>query len=700
MINRFFYPAYQDRHATTVLQVNAAIFLPVVIFLACLASLANAETKPALTNNQFLNYSIEKLLDINVVNVSSVTRSTQKQHEVPSAIFVITQDDIRRSGATSIPEALRMAPGVQVARINTDKWAIGIRGFNGFTSNKVQVLIDGRSDYSPLIAGALWLQQDTLLEDIDRIEIIRGPAASVWGTNAVNGVINIITKKASDTQGTFLTAGGGSFERGFLSARYGGKINNKTPFRLYAKGFTRDSTQSLTGTDNRNQWHSARAGFRLDHERDRDLFTLHGEFFYNALGDTLDKAFINLPAITGESRRTHQDGGYMRFRWDRTFSDKSSLWLQAAYDRSSYHLRPFSEYHAESVDIDFQHRFPLFDRNDFTWGLHYRTNINKVEDTQVVTFIPRKDTNHFFSGFIRNEFALIPDRLRFALGTRLDYNEFTGLEIQPNARLAWTPNNRHTVWLAVSRAVRTPSRSEVDAHANLGFQTDIPGTASLPFPIMNILESSRKFNSEKLIAYEWGYRHQFSRKASVDIAGFVNDYSQLRDFSFGDFSLSTGLPQFLIIPTLVNNNASALTYGFEFSADWRPIDKLHLQGYYSYLNIHVSSDDLFREFDPGTGGARKANPRHQLSLRSNYDLSDKLQLNLWLRYTSKIAFYDIPGYVTMDAKLAFRPTKNTELFLVGQNLFSENHREFVSDIIPSTPAYIPRGIYAGAQWRF
>ena len=229
-------------------------------------------------DNQFLSLSIEELMN---VKVTTASRHPQKLNQVAAAVFVITQEDIRRSGATSIPDALRMAPGVQVDRIGTDKWAISIRGFNGVFSNKLQVLMDGRSVYTPLFSGVMWEQQDTLMEDIDRIEVIRGPAASVWGANAVNGVINIITKKAADTQGSLVTAGGGSFEHGFMAGRYGGKINEETPFRVYAKGFSRDHTQSVAGPNANDEWHSARGGFRIDHSRGIDQFTLQGDAFYN-----------------------------------------------------------------------------------------------------------------------------------------------------------------------------------------------------------------------------------------------------------------------------------------------------------------------------------------------------------------------------------------------------------------------------------
>ncbi len=342
----------------------------------------------------------------------------------------------------------------------------------------------------------------------------------------------------------------------------------------------------------------------------------------------------------------------------------------------------------------------MFNRHELTWGTNYRLYHNKFLDTDVITFSPRARTNQLFSGFIRDDITFIPDRLRFTWGTRIDHNDFTGLEIQPNARLMWTPNPENSIWMAVSRAVRTPSRAENDIRINAMQLSSVPGFPALPFPILAILQGTHTFNSEKLIAYEIGYRHQFSTQASVDIAGFVNDYSQLRDVSFGALSLSTGFPIQFLLPTIANNQASALTYGFELSADWKPIEKWRLQANYSFLHMDISSSPLTKQFDSTSSGANKANPQHQMSFRSNYDINEKLQLNLWLRYTSDITYYNIPGFVTMDTKLAYKPTPNTELFLVGQNLFSKHHQELIADFLPSAPALIPRGIYAGAQWRF
>ena len=674
----------------------------IIVFVTSLSvSRTNAETSLHLTSHNdhtLIDLSIEELMNI---EVTTVTRRSQKLTEIPSAVFVITQDDIKRSGATSIPEALRMAPGVNVARIGTDKWSISIRGFNGRFANKLQVLMDGRSVYNPLFAGIQWDQQDTLMEDIDRIEVIRGPSASIWGANAVNGVINIITKKAADTQGTLFTAGGGSFEHGFVGARYGGKINDATPFRFYAKGFSRDHMSAASNGNANDAWHSARSGFRLDHTKNIDQFTIQGDVFFNAHGDRLDKSRLISPIIQIESARGESTGGNIRLRWDRTLSARSSLMLQTYYDAADYRIMTWANVFTESFDIDFQHRFPLFDRHDLTWGVNYRLYHNKVFDTELIAFNPRKQTNHLASAYLRDEITLVPEQLQLTIGSRFDHNDFTGLEIQPNARLMWLPNTQNSVWLSVSRAVRTPGRAENDILLNAQTLDAIPGASGLiPFPVLAQIVGTPSFNSEKLLAYELGYRRQLSSQASIDLAAFFNDYSQLRDLSAGLPVFQSSFPQYLILPVSLTNKASGHTYGVELSFDSRPLENWRLQLSYNYLNMHINSDSALRQLDPTTGSAAKASPQHQISLRSNYDLSDKLQFNFWLRYVSSIDFYNIPSYLTLDSKFAFKPVKNVELFLVGQNLLEQNHLESVSDFIPAIPAYIPRGIYAGAKWHF
>lgn len=692
---------YKNYYRFRRISLSRIIFELAFLSMACLSgsiAVANNAKPNKSADNPFMDLSIAELTQI---EVTSVSRRSQKLQDVASAVFVITQDDIRRSGATSIPEALRMAPGVQVDRVGTDKWAISIRGFNGRYANKLQVLIDGRSVYTPLFSGTFWEQQDTFMEDTERIEVIRGPAATVWGINSVNGVINVITKKAADTQGTLLTAGGGTFEQAFVGARYGGKINDDTPFRIFAKGFARNDMESTLGGSGNDQWHSARGGFRIDHNRGIDHFTVQGDFFSNFIGNTV----LGQPRADSEraviSDRGRSEGGSIRFRWDRTISEQSSIMLQTYFDHVNRKLPSVGNYISESFDIDFQHRSPLLNRNDLTWGFNYRLYHTSLTDSDLIKLSPNNQINQIFSGFIRNETKLIPDRLVFSFGTRLDRNDFTGLEIQPNARLMWTPTSYNSVWASISRAVRTPSRLENDGQVVAGYLSNF-SVPNLPLTMaaQGIFNGNHAFKSEKLLAYELGYRHQLSPQASVDIAGFINDYSHLRDLSLGGFSFMSGIPPQVLLQLMGNNKASGLTYGAEISGDWKPTEKWRLQGNYSFLDMNISTNTDKRFFDPTSNGADKTNHRHQVSIRSNYDVSDKLQLNLWLRYIDGIPYYKIPGYVTMDAKLAFNPNKNLELFLVGQNLLQQNHQEATPDLIFSPSGLIPRGFYAGAQLRF
>ncbi len=672
-----------------------------LLFFALLCSFSKtiqADNKPRNKKDvdQLLTLSIEELMQ---VEVTSVSRRAQKLSGTPSAIFVITQDDIRRSGVTSIPEVLRMAPGVDVARVGTDKWSISIRGFNGRFANKLQVLIDGRSVYTPLFSGVIWSQQDTMLEDVERIEVIRGPGATVWGANAVNGVINIITKKAADTQGMLFTAGGGSFEQGFVSARYGGMLGGNTPFRIYAKAFNRDHSTTLAGTSAHDDWQSVRAGFRVDHTQGIDQLTIQGDIFANRIGDSLMQPSLIAPFSRLDIVNATEKGGNIRLRWDRTFSEKSSIMLQTYYDRVDNQLAPWTRY-AESFDIDFQHRLPLLQQHDVTWGLNYRLYNNKVAETELTTFTPSQRTNHNFSAFIRDDIGLLPEKLTLTLGTRLDHNDFTGLEVQPNGRLMFTPDPQNSMWLSISRAVRIPSRGENDVTIAGRVMPGIPGMPAFPVPVLMVVQGNHQFQAEKLIAYELGYRRRLTDNASIDLAGFFNDYSQLRDFRFGRMIPGSGPIPHLILPVIFSNDTTAHSYGFESSVDWRPRDNWRLQGSYSFLQIHTASNPEFRDLDSSSGGAHKANPNHQLSVRSHYDFSEKLQLNLWLRYVSGLSFFTIPSYVTMDAKLAWKPIKNTEFFVVGQNLFSQYHRESQSDFIPSLATYVQRGVYAGVEWRY
>ena len=428
----------------------------ILIFITFLVLLAT----PGLAQDvsDLKSMSLEDLMNI---RVTSVSKKPQRLLDAASAIYVITQEDIRRSGATNIPDALRRVPGIQVAHISANTWAITSRGLNGQFANKLLVLIDGRTVYTPLFSGVFWDVQDTLLEDIDRIEVIRGPGASLWGDNAVNGVINIITKKASDTQGGLLSTGYGDEQQGFASLRYGGKIGNSAHFRVYSKFFNRDNAVLASGEKANDRWDTLRGGFRIDWDVDnQDSLIVQGDIYD---GETESNA--STPILTSPFKESFNDesefaGWNVLTRWKRVFSDSSNMELQLYFDRTERESAMFRE-DRDTFDFDFQHRFKFGERHDIVWGLGYRLNHDDIRNTFSLSFNPDDRYMSLYSGFVQDEITLIEDKLLLTVGSKISYNKFTDSEIQPNARLLWKLHERHSAWISLSRAVRTPSRAEI-----------------------------------------------------------------------------------------------------------------------------------------------------------------------------------------------------------------------------------------------
>src|SRR5438552_3237702 len=425
--------------------------LTVLVFLACASGLP-AQTNVAVGSaSQLKQFSLEELLNLEVTTVS---KRPEKLTEAASAIQVITQEDIRRSGASSIPEALRLASNLEVAQVDSRQWAISARGFNSTTADKLLVLIDGRTVYTPLYAGVFWDFQDTLLEDLDRIEVISGPGATLWGANAVNGVINITTKQAKDTQGVLLLGGGGTELRDFGGVRYGGALAPNLHFRVYGQYFDRDSMVFPTGQDAANDWHLGQGGFRLDWDASAStLLTLQGDLYDGRIAQ---------PGTTGDIT---VDGSNVIGRWSHTFAEDSDLKLQVYYDRTHRRIPDVFAEDLDTYDVDFQHRFPLGERHDLVWGLGYRLIEDDVSNSPILAFLPARVSRQWFSGFVQDEITLVKDRLHLTLGTKIEHNDYTGFEVQPSARLAWRLSQQQTVWAATSRAVRTPSRIDRELFA-------------------------------------------------------------------------------------------------------------------------------------------------------------------------------------------------------------------------------------------
>jgi iron complex outermembrane receptor protein len=501
--------------------------------------------------------SLEELMG---VEVTSVSKKEEKLFDAAAAIYVITQEDIRRSGATSIPEALRNVPGLEVVRLNANTWQISARGFVT-TANKILVLIDGRSVYTPLFAGVFWDVQDTLLEDLDRIEVIRGPGGTLWGANAVNGVINIITKSAKETHGWLLTGGGGTEERAFGGARYGGKLGENARYRFYAKYFNRDDMVFPDGRDAADQWQMGQGGFRVDWDAsEKNLLTLQGDLYVGEVGGQV-VASPTPPFLSMTDASV--GGGNLLGRWTHHVSDISNVQLQVYYDRTERRIPGFFSEDRDTFDVDVQHRFPWGRRHDIIWGIGYRYTQDKVDSSFSVSVDPAQRATDLLSLFMQDDITLLPNRLRLTLGSKFEHNDFSGFEIQPNVRLAWTPSARQTVWAAVSRAVRTPTRLELDIHLSA---VQIP---SMP-PIVLRVFGNPDFVSEELLAYELGYRVQPYPRLSLDIAAFYNVYDNLLSLEGpGPPQLS---PPVVVIPFTQANKLQGETHGVEVLANYHLAD--------------------------------------------------------------------------------------------------------------------------------
>jgi iron complex outermembrane receptor protein len=658
-----------------------------LLFLCLLVGMGSASgaDSSSVDPSELINLSLEQLMNI---EVTSVSKKAQKISHSAAAIFVIAREDIRRSGATNIPDLLRMVPGLDVARIDSSRWAVSARGFSGRFANKLLVLMDGRTVYDPGFSGVFWDLQDTLLEDVDRIEVIRGPGATLWGANAVNGVINIITRHAGETQGGLLVAGGGSEERAFSGFRYGGKVLENGYGRGYFKYFNRGSFKTPAGEDARDSWQMYRGGGRFDWKpTTRDALTLQGDVYGADENQMTIAPSLAIPPTVAITDSQEVLGGNVLGRWRHELSDISDITLQVYYDRTE---RRNSQLDAslDVLDVDIEHHWKPGRRHDVIWGLGYRHYQDRFKGDGEIQFDKQHRNNYRLGFFVQDEIELIEDRLHCLVGTKLEENAFSGFEIQPNVRLLWTPHEEHSLWAAASRAVRTPSRAELDARF---IQRVIPGQP----PTVVTLFGDEDFESEELMAYEMGYRWQLSSKLSFDIAAFFNDYSELRTFETGRPILAE---QAVIVPVSAANNLEGETYGVECVVAWRPTSWWHFQAAYTFLQMELNtlddSNDTTAELADGES------PRHQFSFRSMLNLPRNVQLDGWLRYVDGLPAGGIPSYFTLDARLAWRPIPGLELAVVGQNLLDSSHPEFSAEILETLPTEVPRSVYGKITWQF
>ncbi|MFZ1829792.1 MAG: TonB-dependent receptor [Candidatus Competibacteraceae bacterium] len=670
--------------------------------LALLIVLANMEMAVSqAVADDLTQLSIEELMNVPVV---SATKQTQRLADTASAIFVITQDDIRRSGVTSVPEALRLAPGVHVARISSNQWAITIRGFNGRFSNKLLVLVDGRSIYTSAFAGVYWEIQDVLIEDIERIEVVRGPGASLWGANAVNGVINILTKKATDT-GNLVSVTAGSPEQTIVGVRHSGSLGDDAHYRVYGKYLKQDGLLDAQERDAEDDWRLGSGGFRLDWTPSgQDSVSLRGGLYDGSLQQNLSVPSVTPPYTQLERDTAQISGGHLQGRWERVLSDTSRLSLQLYY-QNQHRDDAILGIDIDTFDLEFQHTVALGERNALIWGLGYRYYRDDYQPTALGSVTPPQLDYDLFSAFAQDQISLIPQELTLTLGARLEHNDFTGWEFQPNARLLWTPHPQHRAWAAVSRAVRTPSR--IDDGLALDLVMAPPRTTQnpLPFPRLSNFQGNPAFAAETLIAYELGYRTWPTQRLSLDVTAFYNEYEDLRALEPRP-DLATLEGGYLQVPFWFVNGVKGQAHGFELAANWQAADRWRLQLAYSWLRVRLRDQPGFSELIPTVRDGSQ--PRQQISLWSSFDIRHDLEFDLWLRYVDEMPDLavgtlertaSVDAYYSINARLGWRPRKDLELSLVGTNLLGPSHVEFVQETLPF-PEQVERSVYGQMKWSF
>lgn len=632
------------------------------------------------------NLSIEQLME---TKVTSVTKSEQRFSDTAAAAYVISPEDIKRSGVTNIPDVLRMVPGVQVARIGASQWAVTARGFNGRFANKLLVLIDGRAVYTPTFGGVRWENQDLILEDIERIEVIRGPGASVWGQNAVNGVINIITKHAEDTRQGLMTVTSGNEENAIVQLRYGEQFGDNLHYRVFGKFLHRDGLVDQRENANNDDWTQGRGGFRVDwHSGEGDQVLLEGNGF---LGETTKGFLFPTDNSQGPARhnREQNSGGHVLARWEHDFSVASTTRTQFYYENFNEHDPGFGSERRHTFDLEFQHDLAIERDNYFNWGLGYRLVSDQVLNGLYTTVDPNHKNLHLISAFVQDKAVFFDDRLELTFGSKFQYYTLIGWDYQPSARLLWKIHPEHRLWFAFSRAVRAPSRGETALNLR---PLSVPG----PLPFHFRFRGNPNLGEERVLSYEAGYRTWLGNRLSFDLALFYNDYDQLITGLTEPVDLTNRL-----ISVTFKNGAKAHVWGMEMAAEWRPTEPVRLQLSYSLLQIDYENFNFSSDKRPRT------DPAHQVSFRGAFDITPEVNFDVWVRYVDSIEAVNtlfsparkVNSYIALDLQLAWKPMSDLELSVVGQNLNNANHTEYIEEVF-AYPKQLERSVYGKISWRF
>jgi iron complex outermembrane recepter protein len=632
--------------------------------------------------------SIEELMNI---EITSASRKEQRAGDVSAAVFVITQDDIRRSGMTTIPDLLRLAPGVEVAQINSNKWAVSVRGFNALFANKLLVLVDGRSIYNRIFSGVLWDTEDLVLDDIDRIEVIRGPGAAIWGANAVNGVINIVTKATADTQGALVRVdGGNSGEQG--AVRFGGTLGAAT-YRLYSQWTGRDQSLIAPGTGANDASHSVTTGFRADWTTQPGAFMLEGDFTAGqarALWPNLNPQTAAADPLANNPSDT--EGGHVLGRWTHTRASGASLQIQSFMDIAG-RQEPVANYTRRVFDVDMQYHTALGAHQDLVAGAGYRFFDEKFMGQVGFSLNPAQDTSSLLTAFMQDEIELFRNRLAVTLGSQVQHDSEAGSGVQPSARVMWKALPRQRLWASTSRALRTPSLYEQGLLVDF---PPVPTASGLPLVVSTIGNPAAV--TETLVDAEAGYRLEIGTDASIDVTGFVGRYDHLRTQE-----VAAPIVQFvpspeILVTTQFGNQLAATTRGLEVAGHWAPVPFWRLDG--SYTAFHLTPQLAATSQDPASAQADGSTPRTQWQVRSTLLPRARATLNIAIFHVGPLEQLKVAAYTRTDISAEWRFNNRLSAMAIGQNLFDSAHAEFATASSLLLATEVPRSASLRLRWTF
>lgn len=665
------------------------------VILKCATYLMSAGALTILSVPQARSASAEDYFDLSPeqllsAEVISATKTSETVEKAPSAVYVITAEDIARSGVTSIPDALRMAPGVDVAQQGTGTWDVNIRGFNRGLANQLLVMVDGRTIYNPMFGGTYWELQKLPLEDIERIEVIRGPGGTLWGANAVNGVINIITKKAQDTQGRLIRTAAGNFEQDSVLGQVGAKTAGNSYYRIYAQHLNDGPMRSPAGGPAFDSLRDSRTGFRVD--TDNNL-TVSGDAYINTTDQLFSVPQVTAPYATTQNDEHDSQGANLLAHWNKGYADGSQFLFRSYLDYTQ-HEQVILKDQEDMLDLDAQYNLHSIGPHQFIMGGGYRLTHLAIGNTSTLSVTPDTSNENLFNFFAQDKITLVPDRWYLTVGSKVEHNSFTGFELEPNARLQWFPDNRQSVWASVSRALRTPTPYETQITLlDAVFAPNGP-PFNLADPLRFEVLPNPNYQSEQLVAYEAGYRNQLTPTFSTDVAAFDNFYTRIDAQQLVSFVPVAGPDPYFLLATTQGNHMTAQTYGVEGAADWQASKNWKLSAGASFLEMSLQlGSQYLAQFQPGQS------PTYESNLRSYWNISRNWSFDTAAYYVDRLQNFNTPAYVRLDANLGWKIEPGIQLNFVGQNLLQKSHMEY-GNTTDLNAAEVPRSYYAKITCNF